>query len=170
MIDMETRTKIEELKKEMGEEGKLIRLRYLVEQEFHHESHLHDTYANYKKSCEAGKGYATRGISRERIACHEKELVKTRQEIRWLLKPLRLEDPKTLSPEQIQRAREYPISQILGTESSKINCPFHDDTHPSASIKNNKLHCFVCNETWDTISLVMKGSNLTFSEAVRRLL
>lgn len=75
-----------------------------------------------------------------------------------------------ISDEDIERAREYPIKELLNIEKrGNISCPFHDDKHPSASIKDNKLHCFTCGETWGSIDVVMKRDNMGFMEAVKFL-
>lgn len=47
-----------------------------------------------------------------------------------------------------------------------ILCPIHNDTNfGSCFLRNNRWHCFVCNEGGDAISLVMATLNLSFTEA-----
>jgi hypothetical protein len=73
-----------------------------------------------------------------------------------------------ITTHDVEHARNYPIHVLLGVELSKrVRCPFHDDHHPSASIKNNKLHCWVCNKTWDGISYVMETKEVNFIEAIK---
>jgi len=75
-----------------------------------------------------------------------------------------------ITSEQIEAARAFPIEDLLeNIHRNRVRCPFHDDTNPSASIKNNKVHCFVCNKTWNPIDLVMQRDGLSFINAVRRL-
>lgn len=74
-----------------------------------------------------------------------------------------------ITDDMIMTARNYPVTTLLGTEKKIINCPFHDDRHPSAGIKNNRLHCFVCNKNWDSISLVMAKEGLNFIDAVKKI-
>jgi len=76
-----------------------------------------------------------------------------------------------VSDEEIERAREYPIAQLLpnSVRRGMTLCCFHEDRHPSMSVKNNRAHCFSCNKTWDAIALVMELNGLEFIEAVRRL-
>jgi hypothetical protein len=71
----------------------------------------------------------------------------------------------------IQAAKEHPFEDLLETQQKKgnIHCPFHEDKHPSASIKNNKLHCFSCGRTWSPIDFIMEKEGLGFKEAVGRL-
>jgi hypothetical protein len=81
-----------------------------------------------------------------------------------------ISDKERLSDEVIQRAREYPIENLVGSSKrGMVCCPFHDDQHPSASIKNNKLHCFACNRTWGTIDFIMEKEGVGFKEAVTSL-
>jgi len=78
-----------------------------------------------------------------------------------------------VTPDMIETARSYPIEELLGVErrngKGNILCPFHDDKRPSASIRNNRLHCFACNKTWGPIDVVMEKEGLEFVEAVKRL-
>lgn len=76
---------------------------------------------------------------------------------------------KSLPPEQIERAKNYPLKNLLHTNKPITNCPFHDDRTASLNIKNNFYHCHGCGETGDTIKFVMKRDNLTFKEAVMKL-
>lgn len=56
---------------------------------------------------------------------------------------------KQFTKEEIQRARDVPISQIIGTENRRQNlrCPFpdHNDSTPSFLLDgDNGYHCFGC--------------------------
>ena len=50
-------------------------------------------------------------------------------------------------------------------------CPFHKDSDPSMCVSESKqlASCFVCDETWNVFSFVMKYDNISFPEAVRYL-
>lgn len=76
-----------------------------------------------------------------------------------------------ISGHHIEQAKNYPIGELLGIDSStkRLRCPFHDDKHPSASIWKGKLHCFVCNKTWSSLDYLMEHDSLSFIDAVRRL-
>jgi len=75
-----------------------------------------------------------------------------------------------ITPDTIERAKSYDFRDLLVVpEKGNIKCPFHEDKHPSASLKNNKLHCFSCNKTWNPIDYVMEKEGLNFKEAVLRL-
>lgn len=81
-------------------------------------------------------------------------------------------DNGNITQADIERAKLVPIESLFSfkRKGKKVFCPFHDDRHPSASIKDNKLRCFVCNTTLDTIELTRKLHGLSFVEAVRRLI
>lgn len=74
-----------------------------------------------------------------------------------------------ISPEKIERAREFPIEELIETRNGKAICPFHNDHHPSMHVTKNLFHCFTCNEGGDSIDFVMKLENLTFRQAVDKL-
>ncbi|MDO8726388.1 MAG: CHC2 zinc finger domain-containing protein, partial [Candidatus Methanoperedens sp.] len=76
-----------------------------------------------------------------------------------------------VTQEQIQRARSYPISKILGKKKLVV-CPFHNDAVPSLSIDHERglWHCFGCSRSGNVIQLVMKLEGLDFRDAVRRLI
>ena len=75
----------------------------------------------------------------------------------------------SLSPEQIERARNYPLKDLIGTNKDITNCPFHDDKTASLNIKNNYYFCHGCGEKGDTIDFMMKRDNITFAQAVINL-
>ncbi len=76
-----------------------------------------------------------------------------------------------ITSEQIEAARAFPIMDLLADrmKNKKVLCPFHDDHNPSASIKNNKLRCWVCSKSWNPIDYLMEKDGLSFIEAVRYL-
>ena len=48
-------------------------------------------------------------------------------------------------------------------------CPFHDDRHPSASIKNGRFHCYVCDLHLDIFEFVQQFDGCSFNGAKERL-
>lgn len=48
-------------------------------------------------------------------------------------------------------------------------CPFHDDRHPSGTIKNERFHCFVCGLHLDIFDFTQQIFNISFQQAVLRL-
>ena len=76
----------------------------------------------------------------------------------------------SITSAEIEAARAFPIETLLeNIHRNRVRCPFHEDLNPSASIKRNRVHCFVCNKTWNPIDLVMERDGLSFINAVRRL-
>lgn len=77
---------------------------------------------------------------------------------------------KYVTVDQIQKARSYPISNILGDRNLRT-CPFHDDQVPSLSVNHNKnlWRCFACSRSGNVIQLVMEMEGINFTTAVRWL-
>ena len=78
---------------------------------------------------------------------------------------------------EIQKAKEYPFEQLITSQWRKSGkniltlCLFHTETKPSFTIfPDNKAKCFGCDWSGSTIDFIMQTQNLTFPEAVRRLL
>lgn len=82
-----------------------------------------------------------------------------------------------LTEEDIQRAKEHPIEDLLDgdyrVQYGKILtlCPFHSERTPSFTIftSDNHCHCFGCGFHSDAIGVYQKLHNVSFIEAVRRL-
>lgn len=82
---------------------------------------------------------------------------------------------------KINFAKSVPIAQVykmytpnkVNMTDGKVICPFHDDHHPSMSLKNNYFHCFACGCKGSTIDFVLRaryGNNsLKFMDAVNDL-
>lgn len=75
----------------------------------------------------------------------------------------------SLTPQQIERARQYPLKDLVGTQKNITNCPFHDDRTASMNIKNNFYYCHGCGAKGDTIKYLMETDGLSFKDAVIRL-
>lgn len=75
-----------------------------------------------------------------------------------------------IEPYVLQELRNQPIEEVaerLGIEVKRHRClcPFHDDHHPSAAFKGNRMRCFSCGASADTIALVEQVKGLGFKEA-----
>jgi len=80
--------------------------------------------------------------------------------------------PSSITPEDIQRAKEYPIENLLPEPPRRnmARCPIHEDKTASFQIKkNNTFTCYGCNEFGDAIDLYQKLHNSNFIEAVKAL-
>ncbi len=71
---------------------------------------------------------------------------------------------------EIQRAREYPIKNLVKMKGRNTLCLWHNDRKPSMHIyKDNHGYCFACNKYADPIEFVQKMNGLDFLGAVRYL-
>lgn len=68
------------------------------------------------------------------------------------------------------------IRQVIEHYGFKVNrarqfiCPFHNDHKPSASIKNDYFHCFVCGAGGDLITFTAKYLGISNLEACKELI
>ena len=168
-MDQITRAKINELRKEVDQQWAFDRRReYLSAQ-------MADLVVDWWYERAYLSDYVQRGRLMETILTQEqmtgiiKQIVKYQNELWYRRKAMEGQEIGVTSDE-VRRAKEHPFEELLPVVRGKVACPFHDDTHPSASVKNNKLHCFVCNKTWDAIDFWMELNGRSFAEAVRSLL
>jgi hypothetical protein len=66
-------------------------------------------------------------------------------------------------PELLQR---YGID---ADRKKRIACPFHNGTDKNCGVKDDYIHCFVCNESADQIGFVQKYFYLSFADAVSKI-
>lgn len=70
----------------------------------------------------------------------------------------------------LEKAKNYPIGNILRFRNNYAECPFHKDKTPSLHMLNNRWHCFSCGQGGDTIDLVMKMNEVSMLEAIKMIL
>lgn len=82
----------------------------------------------------------------------------------------------TMTRETIDRIKQSitPVQAIeyyTGQRGSrgKYLCPFHNDKHPSLSVKGDMWTCWACGEHGDIIDFVQKRSGVGFLDAVGKL-
>lgn len=80
-------------------------------------------------------------------------------------------DTGAITDEMIQQARDYPIDQLIDFNRGKAIAWCHDDKQPSLHHHKqaNRAHCWPCNQSFDTISVLMQRDGMTFHAAVREL-
>lgn len=83
-----------------------------------------------------------------------------------------------IAPEKIA---EIDLPMIMENEGIKLHrsgnnlrfcCPFHDDTTPSVSLRNNgkwRFHCFGCGESGDVVDFIQKLHRCDFKAACQFL-
>lgn len=78
---------------------------------------------------------------------------------------------KSESNDAIERAKSYPINQIIKVDRwGKALCPFHDDKNPSMHVyKDNHAYCFVCETRADSIAVYRQVHSCSFVDAVKFL-
>jgi hypothetical protein len=75
-----------------------------------------------------------------------------------------------ITPEMVERAREYPIDRLVEADARGFaRCVNHEEKTPSMFTKRNFAHCFGCQWHGDAIDLYRKISGATFPEAVKFL-
>ena len=151
---------------EMGAEGRDIRLQALRERREGLQGLLNDRIASYRKH--AHSDFLTRAIVGNSIPDLEANILKLDRKIKTLLSD-RPEKTAKLTAASMERAREYPIEEIIPVRRGMARCPFHPDRRPSMSVKNNRYKCFSCGARGDAIDLAMQMDGLQFREAVKRL-
>jgi hypothetical protein len=114
----------------------------------------------------------SRELMRLWVEDHRNDVAKLRKEInftRSLLRPQN--DDDRITPEQVQAAREYPLSSLIEFVHKTAVCPFHSDSKPSlhSYANQNRCWCFVCHKGWNPIDFVMQRDEVSFKEAVLRL-
>jgi DNA primase len=99
----------------------------------------------------------------------EEEERKTRAE-QMRIVPAAEKNGRFVSKEEIQMAKSYPISRILGSKKL-VFCQLHKDGAPSLSInhQNNLWRCFGCGRSGNVIQLVMEMEGMSFMAAVKQL-
>lgn len=85
--------------------------------------------------------------------------------------------PGSITDDMIQRAREFPITDLVNAQllqrgkTIACACPYHEDRTPSFHIylDQNRGWCFGCNQGGDAISIAMRIHECSFREAVMML-
>jgi len=125
------------------------------------------------KDMERNRNELEKALICARINDIEKELQPLKREAKLLLNHINgiiKKSTNAITDEMIEHARQYPITSIIDFKGRKtVCCLFHKDTNPSMSLYDNHVHCFVCNKSWDSISVTMELEGLSFRKAVLEL-
>jgi len=100
------------------------------------------------------------------------DLIDKEKRIRFNLARLDGKVPRgEIGAEEITRAKEYPISELIEFRYGMAKCLWHNEKTASMHYykKENRVHCFSCNKGWDSVDVVMRQSGISFVEAVLRL-
>ena len=76
-----------------------------------------------------------------------------------------------ITDEQITRAKEYPISEMVLFKKNIACCIFHKEKTPSLHYyyRENRGYCFSCQKACDAIDVAMEVYGLDFINAVKKL-
>jgi len=76
-----------------------------------------------------------------------------------------------ITDEQIEVARQYPVTQLIDFQRGKSRAWCHEDRNPSLypATRINKAVCPVCGKYFNSIDIVMELEGLNFVDAVLRL-
>src|SRR3990167_10063826 len=74
-----------------------------------------------------------------------------------------------ITPEKIDRAKEYPLDQLVDMKNGMAKCINHDDRFPSMNCRKNFAYCHSCGFHADAIGVYMKLNGCGFIEAVNSL-
>lgn len=100
------------------------------------------------------------------------DVKRAKKELKTIEKKLtRKDDTNAITPELIERARQYPVEQLVEFVQGKAYAFCHEDKNPSATMMKggNKLRCWPCNKNFDPIDILTLRDKFSFAEAVRRL-
>ena len=105
----------------------------------------------------------------EELFTHRGNIEKKREMVDSLNK-LKRKFASKITPEEIKRAQEYPLENLLTINRGMALCIEHDDHYPSMNCKNNYCYCHTCGFHADPIGVYMKLNNCGFKEAVKSLI
>ncbi len=160
-----------EHRQEMSREGEWLRINSLMEQIWEIDDQLFAASVSYKQ-------HKINLVSGAMIAERVKRLLKLKEKLSreydcLLKKGLRAFQPKsnheTVTPEMIERAREYPIANLVDVKRGMARCIAHEDKTPSMDCRNNFAHCYACGFHADVIGVYRKLHGVGFREAVEAL-
>lgn len=105
-------------------------------------------------------------------------LAKRIKAFQWRLGDFALSDGKSISSNDIDRARGVDIrTYFIGklrtsSKNSTGLCPFHQEKNPSFSIydEGRRFKCFSCGAGGDTIDFVQRSHCIGFIEAIKLIL
>ena len=165
---------LEELREEIEEESpgwiKERRKEYLLPEMLKCLIFLAPFQEWYKDATERNVDYLTKKVIQvfAKYEHWEKRLHKLFMEYKFTI--LRKPGDNRITLDMIERAKEYPIEDIIEVNRNHFAlCPEHDDHHPSMDCKKNFCYCYTCGWTGSVLDLYMKLHKVNFVTAVEYL-
>ena len=148
---------------EMRDFAKEARLRYLKGQEQLILTMFRDNKARYVEVMRDNPESFEIGF----LVDEAKQLVKRLDSIKKERDARESNRKDEVTPEMVDRAREYPIEQIVRVErNGRAKCVFHAGEDGNMDIRKNFAHCYVCGAHGDPIDVYKAVNGVGFREAV----
>lgn len=144
------------------------------------ECHVTSVYSLKRRAEEMGISFNAAAIMRKRFLFTELGKEETPpddmlDEIQALDAAIKSQnDPvhkNVVTAEMKERAKEFPVDQLIQFTHGKAKCFAHEDRAPSMyfAFRTNKARCPVCDKGWDAIQILIDRDGLTFTRAVQQL-
>ena len=114
----------------------------------------------------AARDEVARAFGRMRVQDLEHQKARLARELRFLSGRV---NGKGLDAAQIEKARAFPLAELVETKRGMMLCPLHEDKHPSMLVRRGFGYCFSCGGRLDSIGYLMRVRGLRFREAVEAL-
>jgi len=161
---LKAKQSIKEWKEEMAEFAREARDRYLASQEKMLLTMFRDNKARYVELMRTDAD----GWEVQALIADANDLVKRMRAIESERKGR--DAKEQITPEMIERAREYPIGQIVEVEQNgRARCVFHGGESANMDIRRNFTYCYKCNKSSDSIGVYMALHGVGFKQAVLAL-
>lgn len=154
---------------EMGREGEWLRCDSLLEQLRDVDDQLFEEVLDYEKCNDSPFAQAMIVQRIEKLIQVTEKLEREFDYLVYKGQPNWKPNENIITPDMVERAKDYPIENLIDTRRGFALCCFHQDKNPSMYIKNNFAHCFSCGKTADTIDVYRQLYGATFPEAVKAL-
>ena len=118
--------------------------------------------AEYRDDFVNNEEYVNRLLLAETIASWEAQRKRVKSELRVL-------EGKGISDGKLERAKLRRFEEFIEVKKNKASCPFHEDRHPSFSIRGDKGHCFSCGFHGDVVDFIMQKNGFDFQQAINFL-
>lgn len=158
------------LQYEMGVSGRLMRARAVEEQLTDIEAELVERRERLELEKPGSFEYGMNTKMTRALIAHRKKLV---SEFEYALSVMieKKRDDTKVTDSEIERARTYPIENLLDVKRGVAQCisGSHKDNHPSMDVRNGFAYCYTCGWTGDVLSVYQKLNGGSFVDAVKAL-
>jgi hypothetical protein len=126
--------------------------------------------AEYELSIEKKESFENQVYIKEKIDNAISTLRKYVNELYYRRRSIKKMEEFSIPRDSIIQAKSIDFHRLVDFHNNYCRCPFHNDTNPSMVLRHNRVRCFSCNKSWDTIQFVMDKDGLSFPQAVKYLL